>query len=173
METFVNKVAESGIMTLDLTHYLPIEQDVVSFDIKPFLFREMIVREKDFREALKQHDWAQYQNKHVAIYCSVDAIIPMWANMLIAVNLHPMALSVYFGTKEALSNHLLLQNIAKINVQDYLEKRVVIKGCADVHIPAQGYVAITALLQPVVKSLMYGEPCSTVPVYKKKNESIV
>lgn len=169
METIVNKVAESGILTLDLAKYLTKEQDIASFDLKPFLFREMILREKDYREALKQQDWTGFEQKHVHIYCSVDAIIPMWANMLAVTYLQPIAASVFFGTKEELEHHLLLQQIAQIDTSEYIDKRVVIKGCGDINIPAQGYVAVSALLQPVVKSLMYGEPCSTVPVYKKKN----
>lgn len=169
MEILVNKVAESGILTLDLTHYMPDESSVAGFDLKPFLFREMILREKDYREALKQLDWSAYHNKHVHIFCSADAIIPMWANMLAASNLKLVATSVFYGTKEAMQHHLTLQEILKIDTNEYAEKRVVIKGCSDVAAPAEAYVAITALLQPVVKSLMYGEPCSTVPVYKKKN----
>jgi hypothetical protein len=93
----------------------------------------------------------------------------MWANMLAVTYLQPIAKSVFFGSKEALAHHLLLQHIAQIDTNEYIDKRVVIKGCGDIHIPAQGYVAVSALLQPLVKSLMYGEPCSTVPVYKKKN----
>lgn len=169
MEAIINKVAESGIVTLDLTHYLPDEAQISSFDLKPFLFREMILREKDYREALKQQDWTVFDNKHVYIHCSADAIIPMWANMLAASYLQPVAKSVYYGSKDALSDHLLLQNLAQVDIAEYAEKRVVIKGCGDVSVPEQAYVTITAMLQPVVKSVMYGEPCSTVPVYKKKN----
>lgn len=170
MESFVNKVAESGIVTLDLTQYLPDENTLMGFDLKSFLFREMILREKDFREALKVHDWQAYQAKHVYIYCSVDAIIPMWAHMLIAVYVQPVAASVFYGTQDEVQRHLLLQSIASLDLSEYTDKRVVIKGCADVHVPAEAYVAITAALLPKVKSLMYGEPCSTVPVFKKKNE---
>ncbi|HTN18296.1 MAG TPA: DUF2480 family protein [Chitinophagaceae bacterium] len=170
METFVNKVAESGIITLDLTNYVPKEDTIAGFDLKPFLFREMILREKDYREALKQHDWTAYQDKHVHIYCSVDAIIPMWANMLAAVNLNGITRSVFYGTREAFESHLTLRNMEQnIDAAEYTDKRVVIKGCADVAAPAEAYVAISALLQPHVKSLMYGEPCSTVPVFKKKS----
>lgn len=169
METFVNKVAESGIITIDLTQYMPGEGSMAGFDLKPFLFREMILREKDYREALKQFDWKQFEGKHVYIFCSVDAIIPMWANMLAASNLQQVASSVYYGSKESLEHHLTLSAISKIDTSEFAEKRLVIKGCGDVSAPAEAYVAITALLQPVAKSLMYGEPCSTVPVYKKKN----
>lgn len=169
METIVNKVAESGIITLDLAKYLVADNEFVCFDLKPFLFREMILREKDYREALKQHDWSVYENKHVPIFCSVDAIIPMWANMLAVVYLQTMAKSIFFGTEEEMKIHLLIQNIEQIDADEYIDKRVVLKGCGDINIPAQGYVTATAKLQPVVKSLMFGEPCSTVPVYKKKN----
>jgi len=167
METIVNKVAESGIITLDPAEFLP-KQEVVSFDLKPFLFREMILREKDYRAALPQHDWQQYAGKHVAVYCSADAIIPAWAWMLAAVNLKPFAASVFFGTEEEMTRHLMLASIAAIPTDEYTDKRVVIKGCGDVPVPDAAYLALTSHLQPVVKSLMYGEPCSTVPVYKKR-----
>ncbi|RYD54910.1 MAG: DUF2480 family protein [Sphingobacteriales bacterium] len=168
METIVNKVAESGIITLDLANYIPKEELITGFDLKPFLFREMILREKDYRASLQTHDWEQYKNKYVAIYCSVDAIIPMWAYMLAATYLQPVALSVYFGAEKEMGKHMLLQNIAGIDATEYNDKRVVIKGCGDTSIPEAGYVAITEKLRPVVKSLMYGEPCSTVPIYKKR-----
>jgi len=167
-ELIVNKVAESGIITLNLEDYLPSEEAIVEFDIKPFLFKEMIVREKDFRLSVTEHNWAQYEDKHVAITCSTDAIIPMWAFMLISSNLTPVARSIYSGTKDALVAHLMLQDIASVDADEYQDKRVVIKGCGDKIMPEAAFIAITQKLRPVVKSLMYGEPCSTVPVYKKK-----
>jgi hypothetical protein len=167
METIVNKVAESGIVSLDLATFIPTDESIETFDLKPFLFREMILREKDYREALKLQDWKIFEGKKVHIYCSADAIIPMWANMLAASYLQAVAATVFYGTKEELKNYELLLHIEQLNIAEYVDKRVVIKGCGDVVIPAQGYVAITHKLQPVVKSLMYGEPCSTVPVYKK------
>ena len=168
METFVNKVAESGILTIDLVDYLPREEDVITFDLKPFLFREMIIKEKDFRASLIAHDWAQYNNKHVAITCSTDAIIPMWAFMLVSTYLQTVVSSVYFGTEQELKKHLTISRINSIDPQEYQDKRVVIKGCGDTSIPETAYVAVTGLLRPYVKSLMYGEPCSTVPIYKRK-----
>ena len=167
MDTIVNKVAESGIITLDLTAYLPEGGTVVSFDIKPFLFREMILKEKDFRDAMKTYDWEQYKNKCVAIHCSVDAIVPVWGYMLISSYLTAFTKGVYFGTAEEYSNKLIADNIAQIDTQEYTDKRVVLKGCGDKDVPAAAYVAATELLRPVVKSLMYGEPCSTVPIYKQ------
>lgn len=167
METFVNKVAESGIITLDLAQYIPQAGSITSFDLKPFLYMEMILKEKDYRAALLTHDWAQYEGKHVAMFCSVDAIIPVWAYML-ATTYMTSAASVYFGTQEEMTKHMTLKGIDTVDPADYADKRVVIKGCGDTPIPDAAYVGISFRLKPVVKSLMYGEPCSTVPLYKKK-----
>lgn len=167
MDTIVNKVAESGIITLDLAEYMPAEQTITSFDLKPFLFREMILREKDYRTALQAYDWQKHNNSHVAIYCSADAIIPVWAYMLAAACLQPYALSVYFGTPAELQKNYILLQIGNLDLNEYTDKRVVIKGCGETLIPDAAYVAVTEKLRPVVKSLMYGEPCSTVPIYKK------
>ncbi len=167
-EALVNKVAESGIITLSLESFIPEDGELAVFDIKPLLFREMILREKDFRAALPELDWEQYRGKQVAVTCSADAIIPMWAYMLIASSLAPVAASVFAGTPDELRTSLILKNIAAVDTALYTDKRVVIKGCGDKVMPEGAYVAITATLRPVVKSLMYGEPCSTVPVYKKK-----
>ena len=129
---------------------------------------ELILKEKDFRASLVSIDWSAYQDKIVGIYCSTDAIIPMWANMLIVSGLQPFAKVVYFGDENKVREQLLLEQIACINAQDYTDQRVVIKGCGETPIGESAYVAITQKLRPVVKSIMYGEPCSTVPVYKKK-----
>lgn len=166
METIVNKVAESGIITLDLAPYISTD-NVVTFDLKPFLFMEMILKEKDYRASLQAHDWAQYTGKDVAVTCSADAIIPVWAYMLAASYLQPVAASVYFGTADELGKMLIINRLNAIDTAEYLDKRVVIKGCGDTPIPDAAYLVITAHLRPVVKSLMYGEPCSTVPIYKK------
>ncbi|GAB4093354.1 DUF2480 family protein [Flaviaesturariibacter terrae] len=166
-ETFVNKVAASGILTLDLEQYLP-AAPIASFDLKDHLFMGLILKEKDFREALKQKDWSEYAGKYVAIVCSVDAIIPVWAYMLVTTYLQPVARTVFVGSEAELYKHVVLQNIDAINAADYDGQRVVIKGCGDVAIEPYAYTAITQKLLPVVKSVMYGEPCSTVPVYKKK-----
>lgn len=166
METIVNKVAESGIITLDLAPFVP-GNELAAFDLKPFLFREMILREKDYRAALLTHDWAQYAGRHVAVFCSADAIVPVWAYMLATSYLEPVAASVYFGTTDELTKTLLQKRIEAIDKSEYADKRVVIKGCGETPIPDAAYVAVTQHLRPVVKSLMYGEPCSTVPIYKK------
>ncbi len=166
MEQFVNKVAESGIITLDLVSFIPSEDSIASFDLKPFLFREMILREKDYRAALQTFDWQQYAGKHVAMFCSADAIVPVWAYMLAASYLQPIATSAYFGTPEEMIKVLITNKINAIDKADYTDKRVVIKGCGDTPIPEAAYVAVSLHLRPVVKSLMYGEPCSTVPIFK-------
>lgn len=166
-ETIVNKVSESGLVTFDLEQYVPTEE-IVSFDLTPHLFRGMILKEKDFREAMQEQDWNQYAQKAVAIICSSDAIIPLWAYMLVSSKLSGIAGFTYVGTGEELEKHLFLQNINRINPADFTDKRVVIKGCGEKAIGAFAYLEITRLLTPFVKSLMYGEPCSTVPVYKKK-----
>lgn len=169
MDTIVNKVAGSGIISLDLADYIPRDEEIMLFDLKPFLFREMILREKDYRAALQTHDWEQYKGKHVAIQCSVDAIIPMWAYMLAANYLQPFAAYVFFGSADELKKELLIKRIEAIHSAGYIDKRVVVKGCGDTPIPESAYVAITNILRPVAKSIMYGEPCSTVPIYKKPN----
>ncbi|MBL7750894.1 MAG: DUF2480 family protein [Chitinophagaceae bacterium] len=166
-EELINKVAESGLVTLDLETYYPKGETMV-FDLKDFLFMELILKEKDFREKLKSHDWEQYRDKFVAIVCSADAIIPVWAYMLVAAQLQPVAREVVLGDEKELHKKIFLDRIAAINADDYLDKRVVVKGCGELPIGEFAYLEITKKLRPVAKSIMYGEPCSTVPVYKKK-----
>jgi hypothetical protein len=166
-ELFNNKVAESGIVTIDLASLLP-SNEIIVFDIKPYLFMELILKEKEFRAALLTTDWTIYQDKVVGIICSADAIIPMWANMLIVSALNPFAKAVYFGNENKVREQQLLENINTLTINEYNDQRVVIKGCGDTPIGESAYIAITQKLRPIVKSIMYGEPCSTVPVYKKK-----
>lgn len=166
-EPIINKVAESGLISLDLTHFIP-SAEIVLFDIKQYLFMELILKEKDFRAALASADLSIYQDKIVGIYCSTDAIIPMWANMLIASALQPFAKAIYFGDENKVREQILLEGISQIDPTEYLDQRVVVKGCGETPIGESAYIAITNKLRPVVKSIMYGEPCSTVPVYKKK-----
>ena len=128
----------------------------------------LILKEKDFREALKNLDWSVYQDKHVVITCSVDAIIPLWAYMLVTSYLQPVAKTIYVGTAEEMQKHLFLQRIGTIQVDELKEQRIVVKGCGDIQIGAFAYAEITRILLPHVKSIMYGEPCSTVPIYKRK-----
>ena len=165
----INKVEESGLITLDLEEYYP-KGEIVVFDLKEYLFMGLILKEKDYRESLKTTDWVQFQNKYVAITCSADAVIPMWAYMLAAINLQPVAKEVVFGTKEQLISTLMTRKINQFEAGEFLDKRVVIKGCGEVSIPESAYVEITAKLRPFAKSIMFGEPCSTVPIYKKAKD---
>lgn len=166
-EVFVNKVAESGLISFDLEEYYP-KGEIKTFDLKGYLFMELILKEKDFRAALQTTDWDQYAKAHVAITCSADAIIPMWAYMLVASYLQPIAANVVFGDEKKLISTVLLKNLASVKGEEFTDKRVVVKGCGEVAIPQEAYVEITNMLRPFVKSIMYGEPCSTVPIYKKK-----
>lgn len=166
-ELFKNKVAESGILTLDPGDYFP-KEEIVLFDMKDYLFMGLILKEKDFRESLKSLDTSVYKDKIAAITCSADAVIPMWAYMLVSTVLQPIAKELVFGSEAETVKKLLLKNISHIPVNDFIDKRVVIKGCGDQPIPEEAYVEITKMLRPVAKSIMYGEPCSTVPVYKKE-----
>jgi Protein of unknown function (DUF2480) len=163
---FVNKVSESGIITLNLEDFYPKDETAV-FDMKDHLFMGLILKEKDFREAMKNLDLTPYKEKNVALTCSADAIIPVWAYMLVASYLQPVAKEIVFGDADFLHKTLFTQNIKQINAEDYRDQRVVIKGCGELPVSETAYVAITNKLRPVVKSIMYGEPCSTVPVYKK------
>lgn len=167
MEVIINKVAESVLTTIDLEDYFP-KEPIAVFDLQPFLFMGLILKEKDFREALKNHDWTPYQSKIVTVTCSADAIIPMWAYMLVATYLQPVATNVLFGTEQQAKQDIFLQQIRAIAAADFEDKRIVVKGCGDLPIGEAAYLEITKLLRPVVKSIMYGEPCSTVPIYKKR-----
>jgi hypothetical protein len=167
-ENFVNKVAASGLVTLNLEDYYPAGERLV-YDIKENLFHGLMLREKDFREFIKTHDWTQYAGKNVAVVCSADAIVPTWAYMLLSNRMKPYANEVVFGNLEVLEAVLFIKALSRIDVNDYANERVVIKGCGDIAVPTAAYVELTNLLTPVVKSIMYGEPCSTVPVFKRKD----
>lgn len=166
-EAIINKVSESSIITLNLEDYYP-KEEVELFDMKDHLFMGLILKEKDFRETLKNLDLSIYTNKTVAVTCSADAVIPIWAYMLVASYLQPVAKDVVFSTEEDLKKQLLLRNIAQMDLSDLTDKRIVIKGCGELPIGESAYLEATKLLRPVAKSIMYGEPCSTVPIFKKK-----
>ncbi|MBC7849576.1 MAG: DUF2480 family protein [Chitinophagaceae bacterium] len=166
-EQIINKVAESGLLTINLEDYYP-QEDIAVFDLRPLLFMEMILKEKDFRLALSQTNWDVYTEKLVAVTCSVDAVIPMWAYMLVASYLQPVASDVVLGNVEKIRTELFLQKLRKLDLSEYTDKRVVVKGCGDLPIGEPAYLEITKLLRPIAKSIMYGEPCSTVPVFKRK-----
>jgi hypothetical protein len=167
-ENIVNKVAQSGLVSLDLADLYPSGERFL-YDIKDNLFHGLMLREKDFREFVKDHDWTTYTGKHIAIICSADAIVPTWAYMLLATKLSPFATSVVFGDLETLETVLFNQQLNALNVEKYRDQRIVIKGCGDIEIPISAYVQITGKLTGIAKSIMYGEPCSTVPIYKRKD----
>ena len=166
-DIIVNKVAQSGLKTIDLEDFYP-KDEVVEFDLKNYLFMELILKEKEYREALKNIDWSIYQNKNVAITCSADAIIPLWAYMLAVSYIQPYASDIIFGNQQDAFNILFLKNLQKIKMKEYEDARIVVKGCGDKKIPETAYVEIAKLLRPVAKSIMYGEACSTVPIFKRK-----
>ena len=165
-EILVNKVAESGLITLNLEDWYP-REEIKVFDLKDHLCMGLILKEKDFREALKKADWSTYQDQYVAVTCSADAIIPAWAYMLVATSLSPVAKGVFHGTPDAYRTEIFHRNLRTIDPEKYLDQRIVVKGCGELPVGPDAYLEITSLLQPVAKSIMYGEPCSTVPIYKK------
>ena len=167
MEEIINKVAGSGIVSIDLEEFYVTGERVI-FDIKPHLFMEQILKEKDFREFIKTNDWSSYQDKIVGIVCTADAIVPTWAYMLVTLALEPFAKKILFADSEEIENLLFAEKIASIDPLTYKDARIVVKGCGEKHIPINAYVQITTLLKPFAKSIMYGEPCSTVPLYKAK-----
>ncbi|MGZ3899949.1 MAG: DUF2480 family protein [Bacteroidia bacterium] len=160
-----NKVANSGIITINPEDFITPGERIL-FDIKPHLFQELILREKDFREFIKTNDWSIYKDKLVALTCTADAIVPTWAYMLLALSLEPYARKIVFGNLHDLENILFAERVTALNVNDFKDARIVIKGCGDFPVPTNAYIQLTTALKPVVKSIMYGEPCSTVPLYK-------
>jgi hypothetical protein len=167
MEILENKVAASGLITLDLAPFS--EPAVVPFDIEPYLFRGLILKEKDFRQSLKELDYTPFMDKEIALFCSADAIVPVWAYALTTVHLMEVAAGVHWGTAAQVAENLIREGVrSAIDPAQYAGTRVVLKGCGDVTVPPVAYVTAAAILRPVVQSLMFGEPCSTVPLYKKK-----
>ena len=165
-DPIINRVAESGLVTLDPENYFPKGETAV-FDLKDYLFMGLILKEKEIRESFKNLDWSVYQDKNVALTCSADAIIPVWAWMLAASYLQPYAKEIVMGNENELHKAIFLKNLTSIDPNEFAGKRIVIKGCGETPIGDFAYMEITKLLRPVAQSIMYGEPCSTVPVYKK------
>ena len=166
-EEIINKVAKSGLITLDLEdYYQPGNRHFI--DIKHHLFEEIILKEKDFRLFVKSHNWEKYKNQYVAVGCTADAVVPVWAYMLISNALSPFAKKVVHGNLIKLESILFEEAISNINTALYKDQRVIIKGCSNKAIPEHAYVCLTQKLSGVAKSIMYGEACSTVPIYKKK-----
>lgn len=166
-DTLINRVANSGIITLNLEKYYP-AQEIAHFDLKDYLFMEMILKEKDFRTALKELDWSQYEGKVLLIYCSNDAIIPLWSYMLVASHAEGIAVETYVGDHEAYLNHHYQNVINEMDLSAYQDQRIVIKGCSNKPVPAGAYQNLTKRLKSSALSIMFGEPCSMVPIYKRK-----
>lgn len=162
-----NRVEQSGLTEINLEDYYP-KGDRVVIDVKENLFQGLILKEKDFREFVKNENWSKYKDKFVAITCSADAIVPTWAYMILSTSLQPFAKHLVFGDLKTLETFLFTQALSKINPEDFRDKKIVIKGCGDIPVSESAYVELTRILTPVAKSIMYGEPCSTVPVMKRK-----
>ncbi len=167
MEEIVNKVANSGLTLLNLEEIKP-KEERIEIDLSPWLWQGLVVKEKEFRETLKNIDWNVYQDKWVTIYCRADAIIPIWAYMLVASYLEGKSKKTYFGPLEKIEEKILQDFIMSLNPEEFEGARIVIKGCSKESIPTNAYIELMNKLQPVVKSIFFGEPCSTVPVFKKK-----
>ena len=163
----INKESSSGLINIDLSNYAP-KQKIHFIDLKNFLFEEMILKERHFRNLIKDHDWETYKNEVVAVDCSANTIVPMWAYMLIASNLELVNAKVFSGDQNTVFEKLFLSNIYDLDVAEFKNKRVLINGCSDIVIPQSIYIVTIQKLQKVTKSIMFGEACSSVPIFKQK-----
>ena len=166
-DEIINRVANSSLVNFDLESYYPKGQRHL-IDLKDWLFEGLILKEKDFRQAVKDYDWVQHQDQYVAIDCSADAIVPVWSYMLISNAVSPYAKKVVKGNLENLESIIFHELINSLDINTFKNQRVIVKGCSNLPIPESAYVTITCRLSQVVKSIMYGEACSSVPIYKKK-----
>ena len=166
-DPIINKVAQKAIVTIDLADFFPKEESIVAIDMKDYLFKGLILREADFRDQVKNTEWPVYQDKYVSLHSSVDAIIPMWAYMVISAELAPYAKDIANTSPDRAAETFLNRAIDRIDPTDYDGQRIVIKGCGDRQIDATAFVSITQRLATSARALMYGEPCSMVPVYKR------
>jgi hypothetical protein len=165
-DNIINKVAQSNLVTINPEDFYP-EGTRTEIDIQDQLIEGFLLREKDFREYIKMHDWSLYNNHYVAVFCSTDAIIPLWAWMLISTALQPFAKKVVFGNAQTLEASLFHGALTQIDVNTFRDQRIVIKGCSNKAVPVSFYMELTNLLKPVAQSILFGEPCSTVPVFKR------
>ncbi|MGB5419366.1 DUF2480 family protein [Algibacter sp.] len=166
-DEIINRVANSKLVTIDLEDYYPKGQRVL-FDIKDWLYEGFVLREKDFRAQVAAFDWSQYQNHYVALTCSSDAIIPGWAYMLLSIQLEPYVKKVIVGDLEILETSIYQDIINNLDISDFKDQPIIIKGCSNKPVPQNAYIMLSNKLQPYAKSIMYGEACSSVPLYKKK-----
>lgn len=163
----INRVANSKLVVVDLEDYYPKGQRTV-FDIKDWLFQELVLREKDFREQVKNHEWSQYQDHYVALTCTSDAIVPAWAFMLLTMHLQPYAKTVVVGSLEQLETSIYQEVIHNLETESFIDQPLIIKGCTNKPVPANAYIMLVQKLKPLARSIMYGEACSSVPLYKRK-----
>lgn len=168
-EEIVNRIAKSKLVTVNLEQFYP-EGERVLFDLKDWLYEEFVLREKEFRSSVKEHNWSQYEGKYVALTCSTDAIIPAWAFMLITTELQPYAKRTVLGKLEELETNIYQEIIAEMQVEEFRDLPLIIKGCSNKPVPESAYIQLVQKLQPVAKSMMFGEACSSVPLYKKKRK---
>jgi hypothetical protein len=166
-DEIINRVANSDLITIDLTDYAP-DLQILEIDLKQFLFEGFILKEKEFRKTLKEFDFSIYTNKVVALFCSSNAIVPMWAYMLTTSYLNKVVHEIQFGTKEEVFQKIFAKNIDGIDTSNFEKKKVIVKGCGHIPLTESLYIGITKKLQNTVSSLMFGEACSAVPVFKKK-----
>ena len=166
-EEIINRVANSTLITLNLEDYYP-KGNRVLFDIKDWLFEGFVLREKDFRTQVSEHDWSKYQDNYIALTCSSDAIIPGWAYMLLSIQLEPFVKKVIIGNLENLETSIYQDVLNNLNVSEFKDKPIIIKGCSKKPVPPNAYIMLATKLKPVAKSIMYGEACSSVPLFKKK-----
>jgi len=163
----INRIKNSKLVSIDLEDFYPIGERI-SFDIKDWLFEEAILKEKDFREHVKNHDWSVYKNSFVALHCSVDVIIPSWAFLLVTVNLSQYTNRIVVGDFKTIETVLFNEIISNLDIEQYRDKHVLIKGCSEKPIPETAYVQLAQKLVHVATSVMYGEACSSVPLFKNK-----
>lgn len=167
MEPIINKIASSGLITIDLEDFYK-RGKRLELDLAPWLYEGVILREKDFRAYVKDHNWIQYQDTFVNIICSEEAIIPQWAYMLLGAALAPFAQKVVYGSSEMLESLMLEESLNAMDFSEYKDQRIIVKGCSKLPIPPNTYLSFVSHLRPWAKSIMFGEACSTVPVYKRK-----
>jgi hypothetical protein len=165
-EEIINRVANSKLKVIDLEDYYP-EGKRVLFDIKDWLYEGLVLREKEFRQNVKTYDWSQYKDNYVALTCSTEAIIPTWAFMLLTINLEPFAKKIVLGNLETLETSIYQDIITNLDVSEFIDKPIIIKGCSNKPVPENAYLMLTNKLKPITKSIMFGEACSAVPLYKR------
>lgn len=166
-QQLTNRVSQSGLITINLEKWYPKDEFII-FDLKPHLYKGMVVREKEFRESLKNHNWSQYQNKIVLVQCSTQTILPIWAKMLVAISLENLVSDIFFGDFDSFINLYYRSYIDQLNIDTYKDQRIIIKGCGEKYIPDDTFAYLAYKLKPHVKSILFGEACSNVPIYKNK-----